>query len=66
MMEFSIFNTNEINPHKEQKELGVVIIADGIQIDGSFDDDDLNSLINFLHDCRRYITSFNEAQEAMK
>jgi len=59
-LDISIYDTNTLNPVKDIKELGVCIFGGDLQLDGSIDDDQLESLIKFLTDCKTYIDNFNK------
>lgn len=59
-LELYVCDTNEINPHRNIKEIGVVVYKDGDQIDGFIDEMGLDSLIKFLTDCKKHISEFNE------
>lgn len=60
-LKFYCQQTNECNPDYEIRQLGAVLTDDkGVQIDFSFDQRDLNSLIKYLTDLRDYSEQFNE------
>jgi hypothetical protein len=59
-LEFFVCSTNELNPHRNIKELGVCVLGKGIQLDGDLDLSELDSLISYLQDCREYIKEYNE------
>ena len=59
-LEFYVSSTNEINPTRYIKELGVCVLGNSFQLDGDLDLTQLNSLISYLEDCRDYIKEFNE------
>ena len=58
-LELYVCDTNEINPHRNIKEIGVVVYKDGDQIDGFIDEMGFDSLIKFLKDCKKHISEFN-------
>ena len=58
-LELYVCDTNELNPHRDIKEIGVVVFKDGEQIDGDIDEIGLDSLIKFLTDCKKHILEFN-------
>lgn len=58
-LEFYVCDTNELKPHRDIKEIGVVVFKDGEQIDGDIDEMGLDSLIKFLTDCKEHISKFN-------
>ena len=59
-LEFYVCSTNELNPHRDIKELGVCVLGKVIQLDGDLDLIELDSLISYLKDCRDYIKEYNE------
>jgi hypothetical protein len=58
-LELYVCDTNKLNPHRDIKEIGVVVFKDGEQIDGDIDEMGLDSLIKFLTDCKEHISKFN-------
>jgi|SRR5690606_21168742 len=58
-LELYVCDTNELNPHRDIKEIGVVVYKDGEQIDGDIDEMELDSLIKYLTKCKEYISKFN-------
>jgi hypothetical protein len=58
-LEFYICDTNEIEPYKKTKEMGIVFLGDNKQVDGGLNYDELSSLINFLENCKEYIGDYN-------
>lgn len=58
-LELYVCDTNELNPHLDIKEIGVVVFKDGEQIDGDIDEMGLDSLIKFLTECKEHISKFN-------
>lgn len=60
-MEFYCCQTNALNPDYEIRELGIVITdKKGMQLDFTFEQRDLNSLIKYLTDLKNYCEDFNE------
>ena len=59
-IEFYVCSTNEINPHRKIKEIGVCVLGKVIQLDGELEISELDSLISYLKDCRKYIKEYNE------
>ena len=68
-MEIYICDTNELNPHRYIKELGIVVIGkekqssdDFVQIDNGndFGIEEIERLIKFLNKAKRKIKKFNE------
>ena len=62
-LECYVCSTNEINPLRETKELGVVVFKNDTQIDGIIVGSELDSLIKYLTDCKKFINEFNEKSE---
>ena len=58
-LEFYICETNTVNPIREIKEIGIVLIDKEAQIDGGLGVQELSSLIKFLEDCKEYIEGYN-------
>lgn len=58
-LEFFIAKTNEVYPYRDIREMGVVVFSSGKQIDFPIDPLELDSLIKYLEECRRYIKNFN-------
>lgn len=61
--EFYICRTNETQPYKEIREIGLVILGNHIQLDGCLNESELESLIKYLEDCKDYITKYNKASK---
>jgi len=59
-LEFYVCETNEINPSRDILEMGIVVIGKDMQLDGDLDESELDSLIDYLQDCQRYIKQFNK------
>jgi len=71
ILEFFVCGTNELNPHREIKELGVVIYEKDIkkrksneyrQLDNSNEMgiEEIELLIKYLHKVKKHIKTFNE------
>ena len=60
VLELSVFDTNEVEPFRKVKEIGVSISGKGMQIDACIDINELNSLIRYLDNCREYIEDYNQ------
>lgn len=58
-IEFSVTETNEVNPFKDALCLGICMTDEDHRFDGSLDEEELESLIDYLHECKRYISNFN-------
>jgi hypothetical protein len=58
-LEIYICDTNEVEPYKKTKEIGVVLLGKDLQIDGQLNSDELSSLIKYLEDCKEYIDEYN-------
>lgn len=58
-LELYVCDTNELNPFRYIKEIGVVVFKNGEQIDGEINEMGLDSLIKFLTDCKKHISEFN-------
>ncbi len=59
-IEFYCAQTNECNPYRKIRELGVVIYDNkGLQIDFCFQPDELEYLIKYLNDLNDHVKEFN-------
>ena len=58
-LEIFVCSTNELNPYRKIREIGVQLIIEEKQLDASLDINELNSLIKYLSQCRDYIFDFN-------
>jgi len=58
-IELFICDTNELEPYKKIKEIGIVVLGVGTQFDGSLSSDGIESLIKYLEDCKEYIDEYN-------
>ena len=70
ILEFYVCKTNEINPHRETRELGVVLYEKDNEIresnkfrqldnDDEFGVEEIESLIKYLNKVKRHIKDFN-------
>lgn len=59
-IEFSVIETNEVNPFKDALCLGIRMADKEFQFDGSLDEEELESFIDYLQECKRYIYNFNK------
>ena len=75
MLEFFVCKTNEINPNRDIRELGIVVYEKDKnlresdqyrQIDNSndFGVEDVEKLIKYLHKVKKHIKTFNENSKA--
>lgn len=71
ILEFFVCQTNELNPHREVKELGIVLYEKDIeirksdkfrQLDNSNEMgvEEIESLIKYLHKVKKHIKKFND------
>lgn len=58
-LEFFVAETNELEPYREIKELGVCVLKDNFQLDGELDDSQIDSLMKFLTEAKEHIKNFN-------
>tara|TARA_R110001632_G_scaffold230449_1_gene367869 strand:+ start:323 stop:562 length:240 start_codon:yes stop_codon:yes gene_type:complete len=65
-LEFFVAETNELEPHRDIREMAVVMINKEQQIDFSLGSDKLDSLIDYLTRCKEYINTFNENSKPTK
>jgi len=59
-LEFYVCHTNEIEPYKSIREIGIQLIINDKQLDASLEPQELDSFIKYLIDCKNYITKFNK------
>jgi hypothetical protein len=59
VVEFYVCGTNELEPYRAIKELGIVVLKGDTQLDGELNLSELDSLIKYLEDCRDHIKDFN-------
>lgn len=59
-LEFSIVDTNDVNPYRELLCIGVQLTDGDIQMDAALDEEELESLIDYLQNCQRAIRQFNK------
>lgn len=57
-LEFYIADTNDTNPYREMLCLGVTQVQG--DFDAALDEDELESLIDYLQNCQRAIKQFNK------
>lgn len=62
-IEFYVCGTNELEPFRDTKELGIVALEGVTQIDGGLDVNGIDSLIQYLTDVREYIAEYNEGSK---
>lgn len=65
-LEFYVCDTNELNPVRDIKEIGIVLLEGNNQLDGQLNENELDSLIDYLNDCKHYIAKFNEKSNPNK
>lgn len=58
-LELFICGTNELDPYRETRELGIYVLKGEMQLDAGLGEAELDSLIQYLQDARSYITKFN-------
>ena len=58
-LEIYICDTNEVEPYKKIKDIGIVLLGKDTQFDGSLNSEELSSLIKYLEDCKEYIDEYN-------
>ena len=58
-LEFYVCGTNELNPYRETREIGIQLIIEEKQLDAGLDVNELNSFIDYLTKCRDYIVDYN-------
>ena len=59
-LELSIFETNDTQTGIEILEIGAQMTIGDVQLDGSLDESELDSLYNYVSECMRYISAFNK------
>lgn len=65
-LEFYVCGTNEVEPYRKTKELGIIIYDNKkLQLDASLDETELDALIEYLRDCKIYITNFNKESKTL-
>lgn len=66
-LEFYICDTNELNPYRKIKELGIIILDNKkLQLDASLSEIELDSLIEYLIDCKKHIINFNKESKQIE
>lgn len=58
-LEFYICGTNELDPYRETREVGIYVLKGEMQLDAGLNASQLDSLIKYLEDAKSYITKFN-------
>jgi len=58
-IEFYTVSTNELNPYREVKELGIVILHGKTQLDFDFNEMEIEELIEYLQGVKKYVSQFN-------
>ncbi len=58
-IEFYTFSTNEIEPYREIKELGIVVLHGEKQFDFDLNENDIDELIKYLQDIKEHVSQFN-------
>ena len=58
-MEFFCIDTNEVNPHRDIREGGIVVLQKDLQLDFDLDEEELTELIGFLTEMRDHVSKFN-------
>ena len=58
-IEFYTATTNDLNPYREVKELGVVVLHGEKQLDFDFNEMEIDELIEYLQRAREYVSEFN-------
>lgn len=59
-MEMFCAETNEIEPYRETKELGIIVLKDDEQFNFDLDEEDLDEMISYLTEMRDHIKEFNK------
>lgn len=59
-LEFYIAETNDVEPYREKLCLGVLMMDGEVQMDAALDEDELESLIDYLRNCSYAINKFNK------
>jgi len=65
-LEFWIVPTNDLDPYKEIRELGISVTNKGFQLDFDANENELKSLIKYLEESLEYIEYFNKKSRAIK
>ena len=60
-IEFYVSTSKVFNPEREIKELEIEISGENTSISADLNEEELDSLVDFLQDCRRHVMSFNES-----
>ena len=59
-LEFFVVDTNEVNPMRKTKEVGIIVYDKNKQLDFDLDEEAVKSLIKYLNESLEYITEFNK------
>ena len=59
-LELYVVGSNELNPFRSIREMAIQIITGEKQLDTSINENELESLIKYLTDCKDYIKKYNE------
>ena len=62
-LEIYICDTNELNPYRKTKEIGVVLLGKEMQFDGQLDFGEITSLITYLKKSKAYIKKYNKSTQ---
>ena len=65
-MEFFCVDTNEVNPHRDIKEGGRVVLQKDLQLDFDLDEEELTELIDFLTEMRDHVSKFNSESKPIE
>lgn len=58
-IEFYTISTNELNPYRDIKELGIVILIGKTQFDFDLNEMEIDELIEYLKRVKAYVSEFN-------
>lgn len=58
-MEFFCGDTNDVNPYRDIREGGIVVLQKDLQLDFDLDEEELTELIDFLTEMRDHVSKFN-------
>ena len=58
-----VVSTNEVEPYREIKELGICVFNEDTQLDFSLKESEIRSLVRFLNDSLEYVKHFNETSK---
>ena len=63
ILEFWVADTNELNPHKDIKEMAITVEKKETRLDFELDVFQTESLIKYLSGCLKYIKEFNKTSK---